>query len=87
MNRDDTIRQTVVEFVHHTPSLPHSRSSFDADQIGIAVSPPLPERNPSRSLDRKGKRKMRAYESINWSDEQGPDVDGPPRRLGRAKTG
>lgn len=80
------IRHDVIDFAYHTPS--HSHSSSEVDQIGLAISPPLPERNPSRGQNKKGKGKGKqkmGYESMNWTDEQGSDRE-DMRNLARART-
>lgn len=78
------IPHDIVNSAYHTPS--HSHSASEVDQIGIAVSPPLLERNPSRSQNRKvkGSERHQRYESVGWSDEvasEGEDL----RRLGRSR--
>lgn len=79
------LRHNVVDFAYHTSSQEHP--SPEVQQIGLAVSPPLPERNPSRGLEKNAqdKRQQRRYESVGWSDEQGSDAE-DLRRLGRART-
>lgn len=81
-------RHNIVDFAYHTPSHSHSHSSPEVGQIGLALSPPLPERNPSRSQVKKGKEKVRSrgYESVNWSDEQTSDAEDTLRRVRRART-
>ena len=82
MNRS---RHDVVDFAVH--AAPHERPSTQAEQVGVAVSPPVPGRNPSRGLDQSvQERRLRArYESVGWSDELGSEDEGF-RRLGRART-
>ncbi|UPX10221.1 uncharacterized protein EKO05_0000891 [Ascochyta rabiei] len=84
--RSDVARtqHKVVDFADHAASHIPCRSLGDTSDIGLAISPPLPPRAPSRDLNksRKGKERARVYESVDWSDEQGSDVE-DVRCLGR----
>lgn len=79
-------RHNIVDFAYQIPS--HSRSSSEVRQTGIAVSLPLPERNPNRSHHEKEEIEEinRRCENSNWSDEQLSDADDHLKRLGRAYT-
>ncbi|KAJ8117010.1 hypothetical protein OPT61_g1694 [Boeremia exigua] len=80
-------RHNAIDFVQYP--LPQScSSSTEMDQIGLAMSPPLPKRNPSRGQDRNGKRKAKEApddEQADWSDAQRSDRE-DLRILGRART-
>ncbi|KAF3051838.1 hypothetical protein E8E11_007927 [Didymella keratinophila] len=84
-------RHNVMDFAYHAASQEHSSPQVtqlrEVEQIGVAVSPPLPERNPSRSLERSahGRKQRARYESAGWSDELGSE-DEDLRRLGRSGT-
>ncbi|KAJ4984599.1 hypothetical protein SVAN01_09921 [Stagonosporopsis vannaccii] len=64
------------------------------DQIGLALSPLVPERSPSRDRENKGGEKRKGnqlgkttvnFESGDWSDEPVSDRENM-RKLGRART-
>jgi len=68
-----------------------SQAYLDAeDQIGLAVSPPVPERSQCRGRDRNGgnggkEKERRLFEIADWSDEPTSDRE-DIQRLGRART-
>jgi hypothetical protein len=66
-------RHNVVDFAYHAPSRAHS--------------PPLPERNPSRGLEKsaKGREQRQRFESVGSRAEQGFGEE-DLRRLGRVRT-
>lgn len=55
--------------------------------MSVAVSPPVPERNPNRGVDKavQGRMQRTTYESVGWSDELGSE-DEDLSGLGRART-
>lgn len=85
---DSVTRHNIVDFAYQNPSHYIRDISFESgSSIGVALSPPLPERNPSRSQVKKGKGRSIGYESENWSDEQSDDAEDVLRKLRRARTG
>ncbi len=82
----DETGHTIFDFAQPAPSGSYAFS--DVGQIGLAMSPPLPEHDPNRGLDCKGKRKARErrdHEVDEWSDEQRSDRE-DLQVLGRART-
>ncbi|KAL1648267.1 hypothetical protein SLS61_006957 [Didymella pomorum] len=73
---------TGVNFVE-----PQEHPSPQAEQMSVAVSPPVPERNPNRGVDKavQGRMQRTTYESVGWSDELGSE-DEDLSGLGRART-
>jgi len=88
---NDSGHNIGVDFAFHAPfhkhSSPQAAHLQDVEQIGVAVSPPLPERNSSRGVEKnvQGREQRARYESVGWSDELGSE-DEDLRRLGRART-